>query len=92
VDVAKITQPGADALDTAVRELDHVSWPVNVLASGDLKMYLVAADAAAAHLRAAKTQDATSLPAWATPLKQDSLKARAASTIARADLGLPPPP
>jgi hypothetical protein len=90
-EVAKLTEPGAIAIDTAVDQLAHVSWPVNVLVSGDMKIYLVTANAVAAQLRAAKTQDAMSLPAWATQLKQDSLKAKAASAIVRADLSLPPP-
>ncbi len=87
-DVAKITTPGADAVDKMDETLLRAQWPA--AATADIKALVTAAAVMSSELRSVDAQTDFSIPAWYTQFTQDLGKMNAAVSIVRADLGLPP--
>lgn len=87
-DVAKDTDPAADAIDAANERLLRTTWPAADV--GDVKALVGATATVAADLRSVDGQNALSIADWGTRLAADSGKMAAAVSIVRADLGLPP--
>lgn len=87
-DVAKITDPVADAIDRADEQLLRVNWPTDIVP--DVKALVSAAAIVANDLRAVDGQNILSISQWETQIATDAGKLNGAVAILRSDLGLPP--
>ena len=86
-DAAKITDPAAAAIDAVCQKLLRAQWPSNTTA--DIKSLVTDNEVIVSDLSNVSAQNAFSISTWEAQFATDAGKAHAASSIVRADLGLP---